>query len=120
MVNFLGLKITFRGNLAAGIGKGIADEFKCYDDAQIQEADLMRNMLKDCLPPGELFEEVEYMKALTHMSKGDYESAFKQLDAGTKEGARAVCVWLVKQVILKIVVGCPKLLSDALPMVYYY
>jgi hypothetical protein len=114
-----GLKFTFIGNLVAGLFDGSRDEFMSFDNAQIQDAELSRNMLKECLPPSQWFTEKGYSKALYHLKRKDFDAAIKTLDLDTIGGESHICVWIFQHVILKIVTGCPKLLADSLPQTFY-
>ena len=76
-------------------------------------------MIKECYPPSDHFSEKGYLEAIKHMQKGDYRTACNHLGAAVLETAKPVCVNAFMSVITQTVVGCPKILSDALPMTWY-
>lgn len=119
MFNLFGIRVTFKGNLAAGIGGAINDELKCFSDLDIKEAELERDMLNNCLPPSKWFSKKAYTKAIYHMKKGDYESAIAALDTDVIGKVENSCIWIFQKVIIEVVKQCPKLLSAALPTTYY-
>lgn len=119
MLSFFGVNVNFKGNLAAGTGLGLSDEFKCFSNSDIKEAELQRNMLNNCLPPSRWFSENAYTKAMHYMKVGDYQNAIKTLDIDAIGNVDISCVWIFQKVIIQVVKQCPKLLSDALPTTFY-
>lgn len=117
-MNVFGQKITFVGNLVKGIRKGIKDEI-LFSNSEIHEADFNRKMLDHCKPPSKFFSKEGYTQAIKHLKNKNYEDAIKSLDINIKADPSDVCIWIFRNVLLKCVVGCPKLLSDALPMSWY-
>lgn len=119
MVNFFGIQVTFKGNLAAGSYSGFCDDLKCWSNEDVQEALLKKNMVEKCLPPSKWFSKGAYIKALNHVRKKD---AIKATEALTKDSilkGEDLCIETFKIVMLAVAKGCPRLLSDALPFTYY-
>lgn len=111
-------KNRFKGKFFAGLIAGFCDEMKCYTDAEIKEADVHRNFLDVCMPPSKWFSKEDYSKAIYHLRKKDISRALKSLGGDPGKTKQDVCVYVFQQVFLKIIMGAPKLLSDALPTTY--
>lgn len=114
-----GLNFKFGGDAYAGVSAGHKAYVKRWSNADISKADLDRTMLGECLPPSNHFSEKEYMSAIEQVRKGNYGKAGDILTAAATSTASPICVALFKKLFIELVLGCPKILSDAIPMSYY-
>ena len=120
-MNVFGFKVSFHGNPVKGAIKGFCDDMKNYSDSDITEADFNRNMLKECLPAEKWFAKDSLNTALKFVAKKDSRGALKALKKGviSKDADPNVCVWIIQHVFLKIILGSPQILADALPTRFY-
>lgn len=114
-----GINLKFKGNIFAGLAAGSSDNMKSWTNDTIDKAYLDRQMLQECLPPSEHFTEKGYMNAMRHMKNGNHVAAREALSAAALETSSKMCVWMFQKIILEVVVGCPRILAEALPMTYY-
>ena len=118
-IALFGIKFRFKGNLFAGFVSGSIDEVKCWSDDAILKADLERKMLENCYPPSAHFTEKGYMEAIKQLGKRNPDGVRAALESSVLEKADPNCVILLTKIALEIISGCPKILSEALPMTYY-
>jgi hypothetical protein len=114
-----GITIKFEGTFFPQFASGLSDDLKCWNNDQIAVADFNSKMLNECLPPSDHFEENGYNTAIKFLRKRDKVRSVSELTGAVISSAQPVCVYLYKKVFFEVVVGCPKLLSDALPMTWY-
>lgn len=111
------ITLILRGNPGKGFVKGVCDEV--WNNDQIAETMLTRNMLERCKPISKNFDEAGYMSAIKSMSKGDRDGVTKALTSALRENYDPNCLDVVASVMLKCMMGCPKVLFDSLPQAWY-
>lgn len=119
MLLILGLKVTFKGDLLAGIFGGCVNEAKFWSDDQIKLANIDRQALESCLPPSDHFSEEGYRSFIKKIISKNFKLAERELVGASKEAPPGVCFYVFLKVAKECCSKCPKLLSEALPMTYY-